>query len=73
MTPGKIYRRPHRHGQIKSYTMCRVLRRTEDGWLIDCGNGRREEITEAEAFEIMNSYAHVELPEMKPVKDFPMN
>ena len=22
---------------------------------------------------IMNSYAHVELPEMKPVKDFPMN
>ena len=32
-----------------------------------------KEITEAEAFEIMNSYAHVELPEMKPVKDFPMN
>lgn len=49
MTPGKIYRRPHHHGQIKSYTTCRVLRRTEDGWLIDCGDGRREEITEAEA------------------------
>lgn len=49
MMPGKIYRRPHRHGQIKSYTMCRVLRRTEDGWLIDCGDGRKEEITEAEA------------------------
>lgn len=49
MTPGKIYRRSHYHGQIKSYTMCRVLRRTERGWLIDCGDGRREEITEEEA------------------------
>lgn len=52
MMPGKIYRRPHHHGQIKSYTMCRVLRRTEDGWLIDCGDGRREEITETEAEEM---------------------
>ena len=38
-----------RHGQITAYTMCRVLRRTEDGWLVDCGNGRKEEISEAEA------------------------
>ena len=49
MTPGKIYRRPHHHGRIKSYTMGRVLRRIEDGWLVDCGNGRKEEISEAEA------------------------
>lgn len=52
MIPGKTYRRPHRHGQITAYTMCRVLRRTEDGWLIDCGDGRREEISEAEAEEM---------------------
>ena len=32
-----------------------------------------EELTEEEAFEIMNSYVHVELPEMKSVKEFPMN
>ena len=32
-----------------------------------------EELTEEEAFEIMNSYVHVELPEMKSVKDYPMN
>lgn len=41
-------------------------------WRYQKGNDVKE-ITEAEAFEIMNSYAHVELPEMKPVKDFPMN
>lgn len=41
-------------------------------WRYQKGNDIKE-ITEAEAFEIMNSYAHVELPEMKPVKDFPMN
>lgn len=41
-------------------------------WHYQKGNDIKE-ITEAEAFEIMNSYAHVELPEMKPVKDFPMN
>lgn len=52
MIHGKTYRRPHRHGQITAYTMCRVLRRTEDGWLIDCGDGRREEISEAEAEEM---------------------
>lgn len=41
-------------------------------WRYQKGNDIKG-ITEAEAFEIMNSYAHVELPEMKPVKDFPMN
>lgn len=49
---GARYKCPHYHGQIKSYTMCRVLRRTERGWLIDCGDGRREEITEEEAEEM---------------------
>lgn len=52
LTPGKIYSRPHHHGRIKSYTMCRVLRRTEDGCLIDCGDGSREEITDEEAEEL---------------------
>ena len=41
-------------------------------WYFQKGN-EPEEITEAEAFEIMNSYVHVELPEMKSVKEFPMN
>ncbi len=31
-----------------------------------------KELTEAEAFDIMNSYVHVELA-MKPVREFPMN
>ena len=47
-------------------------RDTKNYYSIIQGNDVKE-ITEAEAFEIMNSYAHVELPEMKPVKDFPMN
>lgn len=46
---GTLYKRPHHRGQIKSYTMCRVLRRTERGWLIDCGDGCRDVITEEEA------------------------
>jgi len=32
-----------------------------------------KKLTEEEAFEVMNSYAHVELPAMKSVKEFPMN
>ena len=41
-------------------------------WHFQKGN-EPEEITEEEAFEIMNSYVHIELSEMKSVKDFPMN
>jgi len=41
-------------------------------WHFQKGN-EPEEITEEKAFEIMNSYVHIELPEMKSVKDFPMN
>ena len=44
---GIIYKR-HRTDR-RAYRMCRVLDQTEHGWLIDCGDGRREEITEAEA------------------------
>ena len=36
-------------GAHRAYRMCHVLAQTEHGWLIDCGDGRREEITEAEA------------------------
>lgn len=32
-----------------------------------------EELTEEEAFAIMNSYVHIELPEMKSVKEFPID
>lgn len=41
-------------------------------WHYQKGNDPQE-ITEEEAFEIMNSFVHVELPEMKSVKEFPMN
>lgn len=47
MTIGKIYKR-HRHDR-RAYRMCRVIGRTERGWLIDCGDGSREEITAEEA------------------------
>lgn len=44
---------------------------SEGIWWHEKGNDRKE-ITEEEAFAIMNSYVHVELPEMKSVKEFPM-
>ena len=47
MKIGTIYKR-HRL-DCRAYRMCLVLARTERGWLIDCGDGHREEITEAEA------------------------
>ena len=50
MTIGKIYKR-HRHDR-RAYRMCRVIGRTERGWLIDCGDGSREEIGEEEAKEM---------------------
>lgn len=40
-------------------------------WKFQKGNDRKE-LTEEEAFAIMNSYVHVELPEMKSVQEFPM-
>lgn len=43
---GARYKR-HRHDR-RAYRMCCVIAQTERGWLIDCGNGRKEEITEAE-------------------------
>lgn len=43
---GIIYKR-HRTDR-SAYRMCRVLAQTTRGWLIDCGDGHREEITEAE-------------------------
>ena len=50
MSTLKIGSRYKRHrADRRAYRMCRVLAQTEHGWLIDCGDGRREEITEAEA------------------------
>ena len=46
---GARYKRWRQVGQHRAYRMCRVLARTDTGWLIDCGNGTREEITEEEA------------------------
>ena len=41
-------------------------------WRYQNGNDIKE-LTEAEAFDIINSYIHVELPAMQSVKEFPMN
>ena len=47
---GARYKR-HRHDR-RAYRMCHVLAKTERGWLIDCGDGSRREISEAEAEEL---------------------
>ena len=47
---GARYKR-HRHDR-RAYRMCCVIGRTERGWLIDCGDGSREEITDEEVEEM---------------------
>lgn len=49
---GAAYKRYRQVGHVRAYRMCRVLARTERGWLIDCGDGSRREISEAEAEEL---------------------
>lgn len=44
---GARYKR-HRHDR-RAYRMCCVIGRTERGWMIDNGDGSREEISEEEA------------------------
>ena len=46
---GAAYKRYRQVGNVRAYRMCRVLARTEQGYLIDCGDGTRREITEKEA------------------------
>lgn len=49
---GAAYKRYRQVGNVRAYRMCRVLARTERGYLIDCGDGTRREISEAEAREL---------------------
>lgn len=49
---GAAYKRYRQVGHVRAYRMCRVLARTEQGYLIDCGDGTRREITEEEAREL---------------------
>ena len=49
---GAAYKRYRQVGHVRAYRMCRVLARTEQGYLIDCGDGTRREITEEEAQEL---------------------
>ena len=49
---GAAYKRYRQVGHVRAYRMCRVLARTEQGYLIDCGDGSRREITEEEAEEL---------------------
>lgn len=49
---GAAYKRYRQVGHVRAYRMCRVLARTEQGYLIDCGDGTRREITEEEAEEL---------------------
>ena len=46
---GARYKRWRQVGPHRAYRMCHVLAKTERGWLIDCGDGTRREITEEEA------------------------
>ena len=46
---GARYKRWRQVGAHRAYRMCHVLAKTERGWLIDCGDGTRREITEEEA------------------------
>lgn len=47
---GARYKR-HRHDR-RAYRMCCVIAQTERGWMIDNGDGSREEIGEEEAEEL---------------------
>ena len=49
---GAAYKRYRQVGNVRAYRMCRVLAKTERGWLIDCGDGTRREISEKEAAEL---------------------
>lgn len=46
---GARYKRWRQVGSHRAYRMCHVLAKTERGWLIDCGDGTREEIAAEEA------------------------
>ena len=49
---GAAYKRYRQVGNVRAYRMCHVLAKTERGWLIDCGDGTRREISEKEAEEL---------------------
>ena len=49
---GARYKRWRQVGAHRAYRMCHVLAKTERGWLIDCGDGSRREISEEEAEEL---------------------
>ena len=49
---GARYKRWRKVGAHRAYRMCHVLAKTERGWLIDCGDGTRREITDEEAEEL---------------------
>lgn len=49
MKIGAIYKRWRQTGAHRAYRMCCVIGRTARGWLIDCGDRTRREITEEEA------------------------
>lgn len=49
---GAAYKRYRQVGNVRAYRMCHVLARTDNGYLIDCGDGTRREISEEEAEEL---------------------
>ena len=49
---GARYKCWRKVGAHRAYRMCNVLAKTEKGWLIDCGDGTREEIAAEEAQEL---------------------
>lgn len=49
---GAIYKRWRQTGHVRACRMCHVLAKTDKGWLIDCGDGTRREITKKEAEEL---------------------
>lgn len=46
---GRLYKKYRRVGNVTAYRMCRVLEKTKNGYLVDFGNGQRDEIAEKEA------------------------
>ena len=44
LKPGKIYRRTRKRETCSTQTLCKVLEKTENGWLVDLGNGYQTEI-----------------------------
>lgn len=52
LKPGKIYRRKHKRGEVTTQTLCKVLERTETGWLVDLGTGEQAEIEPEKAAEM---------------------